>query len=236
MSGRLRGKQLQACGGQIAPAQAPILGSRAPALPRVPAHVSLFRSARPHQVLSARCWKMNAEAAAEALGLAQQRHAEGDDARALRLAEKALKMDETLEAASSLLDFLAKFGDGSENSRLVQEVLNAKDHYAVFGLTRVTFDPVKDRKTYLLTSRKVHPGKRRRVTRRRMRFTQRPLAPPHSRFPLPRLFRQEPGAGRRGGIQAALRGQPGAYGHAYIIDRNNSVFDQCMLSGSLLSD
>jgi len=66
---------------------------------------------------------MNAEAAAEALKLARQRHEDGDDVSALRLVEKALKMDATLEDARTLLDFLKK---QHESAIIVQVKLNRR--------------------------------------------------------------------------------------------------------------
>jgi hypothetical protein len=69
---------------------------------------------------------MNADAAADALKLAEQRYDEADDAGALRFAQKALQLDETLAGAQTLIDRLKKFGPGSEMKADVDRILRVR--------------------------------------------------------------------------------------------------------------
>jgi len=69
---------------------------------------------------------MNADAAADALKLAEQRHDAADDVGALRFAQKALQLDETLAGAHALMHRLKKFGPGSEMKAIVDRILQAR--------------------------------------------------------------------------------------------------------------
>eukprot|EP00967_Tisochrysis_lutea_P032444 scaffold38343_cov26-Tisochrysis_lutea.AAC.1 len=68
---------------------------------------------------------MNADAALDALRLANTRYEGGDDEGALKFAEKALRLDESLEQARKLVETLRKFGPGSEMKAAVDRILKA---------------------------------------------------------------------------------------------------------------
>lgn len=69
---------------------------------------------------------MNADAACQALKIAQQRHGAADDESAIRFAQKALQLDNTLRDAQALIDHLKKFGPDSEMKEHVDRILQAR--------------------------------------------------------------------------------------------------------------
>ena len=102
-------------------------------------------------------WRgMSKEKAEEALKQARERHIEGDDAGALKLAEKSLQMGS--DNAQRLVDHILRFGWHSEMAQTARRIVEAKDLYAVLQLGHdVTPEAVK--KAYHRTSKLVHPDR-----------------------------------------------------------------------------
>ena len=99
---------------------------------------------------------MSKEEAAAALKLARECHIEGEDAEALKLAEKSLQMGS--EDAQRLVDHILRFGWHSEMAQTARRIVEAKDLYDVLQLGHdVTPEDVK--KAYHRTSQMVHPEK-----------------------------------------------------------------------------
>ena len=102
---------------------------------------------------------MSAEDAAEALKLARKKQAAGDDAGAMKMAQKSLRIYASDEA-QKLVDHIRKFGDDSEMAATARRIIEAADLYAVLQLAHdATPDDVK--KAYHRTSKIVHPDKNR---------------------------------------------------------------------------
>ena len=82
----------------------------------------------------------NADQAARALAQAQERCDAGDDAAARRYAKQSLLLQpEGNPAATVLLAWLERFGEGSTVDLAVKRVLAAPDHYAVICAPRFSF-------------------------------------------------------------------------------------------------
>ena len=95
--------------------------------------------------------------AAAALKLARKKQAGGDDAGAMKMAQKSLRILESDEA-QKLVDHIRKFGDDSEMAATARRIIEAADLYAVLQLAHdATPDDVK--KAYHRTSKIVHPDK-----------------------------------------------------------------------------
>lgn len=101
----------------------------------------------------------SAEDAAEALKLARKKQAAGDDAGAMKMAQKSLRICASDEA-QKLVDHIRKFGDDSEMAATARRIIEAADLYDVLQLTHdATPDDIK--KAYHRTCKVVHPDKNR---------------------------------------------------------------------------
>lgn len=101
----------------------------------------------------------NRDAARECLQQARAKQAAGDEAGALRLAEKSFKLFES-EEASTLIKSIKNFGKGSAAEQLTSKVLAAKTHYEVLDVAEdASSDVIK--KAYRKLSLKVHPDHNR---------------------------------------------------------------------------
>ena len=99
----------------------------------------------------------NAGDAEQALDVARKRHEQGDDAGALKMAEKSLRIFAT-DAAQKLADHIRKFGEGSEMAAAARRVMDAADLYEVLQLERTC--PAEDvKKAYHRMSKAIHPDK-----------------------------------------------------------------------------
>ena len=99
----------------------------------------------------------NREAARQAYEAATKKYDEGDDAAALRLAQKSQRLGAT-DAAAALISRLERFGPGSEAVGMVARVLAATDHFTVLGVTPdVDADGLK--KAYRKMCLSLHPDK-----------------------------------------------------------------------------
>ncbi|EOD32956.1 hypothetical protein EMIHUDRAFT_455903 [Emiliania huxleyi CCMP1516] len=99
----------------------------------------------------------NRESAIDALTKARAKKDAGDHASAVRLAEKSLRICKT-EEAQAFLDFLVKFGPGSEAAKAIDRVLQAADHYAVLDVAPDADAPAVKR-AYQQRALKIHPDK-----------------------------------------------------------------------------
>jgi len=99
----------------------------------------------------------NRESAIDALTKARAKKDVGDHASAVRLAEKSLRICKT-EEAQAFLDFLVKFGPGSEAAKAIDRVLQAADHYAVLDVAPDADAPAVKR-AYQQRALKIHPDK-----------------------------------------------------------------------------
>lgn len=101
----------------------------------------------------------NRDAARECLQQARAKQAAGDEAGALRFAEKSFKLFES-EEASTLIKSIKDFGKGSAAEQLTSKVLAAKSHYEVLDVAEdASSDVIK--KAYRKLSLKVHPDHNR---------------------------------------------------------------------------
>ena len=103
---------------------------------------------------------MNAQAASDALNVAQARLDSRDYEGAVRFARKSKQLDSSVEAdADKILAFVEKFGPDSDFARHVRDVMDARDHYQMFGMTRYSFDVSTIEKIKRKLSVKLHPDK-----------------------------------------------------------------------------
>ena len=100
---------------------------------------------------------MSADDAAAALKLARKKQADGDDAGAMKMAQKSLRILESDEA-QKLVDHIRKFGDASEMAATARRIIEAADLYAVLQLA-YDATPEDVKKAYHRTSKIVHPDK-----------------------------------------------------------------------------
>jgi len=101
----------------------------------------------------------NRQAASDALDKARAKKTAGDHESAVRLAEKSLHLAPS-DAAQAFLDFLVKFGPGSDSAKAVTRILQAGDHYAVLGVSNTDVDDEKLlKRTFQQLALKIHPDK-----------------------------------------------------------------------------
>ena len=100
---------------------------------------------------------MSADDAAAALKLARKKQTDGDDAGAMKMAQKSLRILESDEA-QKLVDHIRKFGDDSEMAATARRIIEAADLYAVLQLA-YDATPEDVKKAYHRTSKMVHPDK-----------------------------------------------------------------------------
>lgn len=98
----------------------------------------------------------NEEAALDCVALAEGAKEAGEEERARRLAEKALRMCPSLLAAQRLLQHLDKWGKDSEAAHAVREAMGS-DYYTLLGVERGMIDENQVKKAYRTLSRKLHP-------------------------------------------------------------------------------
>jgi hypothetical protein len=100
---------------------------------------------------------MSAEDAKAALNLAEKKWEARDEAGAIKMAEKSLRINQT-DAAQKLIDHIRKFGEGSEMAANARRVMEAADLYAVLQVEHDA--PTADiKKAYHRISKLVHPDK-----------------------------------------------------------------------------
>ena len=97
--------------------------------------------------------------AQQALDLAYKKQEEGDDEEAFRWAQNSLRLRPEGNMAKVLVQWLERFGKGSEVDTAVRRVLRAPDFYAVLGLKRFTQPDAETHKGFLRLSRMLHPDK-----------------------------------------------------------------------------
>eukprot|EP00965_Chrysotila_dentata_P226783 6195631-Pleurochrysis_carterae.AAC.1 len=100
----------------------------------------------------------NRQASEQALSVARRKYEEGDDEAAVRFAAKSLKLY-PLDEANKYLSWLQRFGAASEAAAAVKRVLEAEDHYEVFGVTQQRFDGSSLKSLYRQLSLALHPDK-----------------------------------------------------------------------------
>ena len=122
----------------------------------------MYKLLFPRRALSWRKTMAAALEAAKALELAEKKRDAGDDAGAMRMVEKSLRIHATAEA-DALKDWLLKHGTGSERANAVERVLNAPHHYAIFNLEPFSelygAEGRSAKKEYFVLSKRIHPDK-----------------------------------------------------------------------------
>ena len=83
---------------------------------------------------------MSADDAAAALKLARKKQTDGDDAGAMKMAQKSLRILESDEA-QKLVDHIRKFGDDSEMAATARRIIEAADLYAGLQLAHDAESP-----------------------------------------------------------------------------------------------